>query len=171
MRSSIAAVRRLAIAIVAVAALALPVLATTGAGAATLQPLQPQSFTIRQVDNSNGTVVASGPIRGTGTDLTRSNTFDVFVLPRGDVNVYHSDVSNVQPRINVRACTAFASATGRWAVRGGTRLYRNAFGNGTFRFFLYLQLRRLRNGRCDTNLNHQPRSSLVLVFAFGQARR
>ena len=174
MRSSIAAVRRLTIAIVAVAALALPVLATTGAGAATRQPrqpLQPQSFQVRIVDNNPGTVYASGPIRGVGTDQSLSNTFDVFAFPRGDVNVYHSDLSNVTPRINYRSCTAFASATGRWAVRGGTRLYRHASGFGTFRFSLYLQLRRLRNGRCDTNPNRPPRSSFALVSAYGQARR
>jgi hypothetical protein len=187
MRPSIKAARRLAIAITAVAALAAPAVATTTASAGTApvpatvaavqaevahaRGLAPEFFTIRIVNNGPGQVWAYGPVSGYATDNEISNTQGVFTF--GDsstVNVAHTDVSNVSPRVNYRACTATASTNGYWAFLGGTRRYRNALGAGTFRISLFLQLKRLRNGRCDLNMNDQPAYSLVSVTASGKAR-
>lgn len=162
-------------------ALAAPAMAGTAPGVPTQQQLgqhrhdhfAPQSFQLVQVTNSKGqetinVVNAQGPISGSGgTDTQVSNTQDTFVLPNGDVNVFHSDVSNVQPGKVNRFCVATASAKGNWVVLGGTRKYRNAFGFGHFLFTLYIQLKRDRWGNCDTNPNHPPKLVVVKVFANG----
>lgn len=177
---------KLAVSLAALAALALPLLGTTAASAGTVpgslgqaasqarhhRGLRPEFFAITIVNNGNGVVSASGPIRGTGgTDVEQNNTMGVFSfdLPLRSVNVFHTDVNNVNPVItNPRFCVATAMADGNWAFAGGTGIYRNATGFGTFRFTLTLVLQR-KHHRCD--LNAQPRFSLVRVFASGLASR
>ena len=163
-------IRRALVALAASAVMALPLAGATAASAA---PLRPQQFTITGSSASpNGTIDASGPINGTGTDFTvgNSTTLDRFAFPRGSFLVRHTDVSNVPLTVNRRTCTATGTATGTWRITPpGTGRYRDARGFGRFTFRERAILNRLRNGRCDVNPNHQPRFFSYRVDAFGQA--
>lgn len=179
---------KLAVSLAALAALALPLLGTTAASAGTVpgslgqatstarhhHGLRPEFFTITIGNNGNGVVNAYGPVRGIGgADVEQNATMGVFSFsgPARSVNVFHTDVSNVNPVItNWRACIATATANGVWAFGGGTGRYANATGFGTFRFTIFLVLQR-KHHRCDTNMNDQPKFSLVRVVASGQAAR
>jgi hypothetical protein len=137
--------------------------------------LRPEFFTVTVVNNNNGVVNAYGPVRGIGgTDVESTPTMGVFSFsgPVRSVNIFHTDVDNVTPVVTSwRFCIATASADGNWAFGGGTGIYRNATGFGTFHFTLLLVLQRYRNGRCDTNPNAAPRYSLVRVTGTGLAAR
>jgi hypothetical protein len=165
--------RTAAAAAAVLAGLAVPALSASTASAATTgRPgFQPEFFTILITQASPlGTVHAYGPVRGTGTDTENSTgNAGVFTFPGGTVNVHHTNVNNVQPRINYRACTATAFATGSWRFEGGTGIYRHAAGFGRFAFTEVVVLPHYSNGRCDTNPNAQPVSFTVRVFARGLA--
>jgi hypothetical protein len=171
--------RAAAVAVAVPAALVGSTLTATAASAGTThsqpqaaqhQRLQPQFFTIVFTQASpNGVVTAYGPVSGRGTDNEVSGTLDVFTFKHGSVNVHHTDVSNVAPKINLKACTATASASGSWRFQGGTGKYRNAFGFGQFKFFQFAKLARDKHGKCDTNPNAQPVSFFAKVTASGKA--
>jgi len=132
--------------------------------------LRPQFFTIVFTTAApDGVVTAFGPVHGQGTDKEASNTLDVLTFKHGSVNVRHTDVSNVTPKINLKACTATVSAFGNWLFQGGTGKYRHAFGFGHFKFFEMAKLARDKHGKCDTNLNHPPVSFFGQVTASGKA--
>lgn len=132
--------------------------------------LRPQFFTIVFTPAApDGVVTAYGPVHGRGTDKGASNTLDVLTFKHGSVNVHHTDVSNVTPKINLKACTATVSASGKWLFQGGTGKYRNAFGFGHFTFFEIAKLARGKHGKCDTNLNHPPASFFGKAVASGKA--
>ena len=132
--------------------------------------LRPEFFTIIFTPAApNGVVTAFGPVHGRGTDKEVSGTLDVFTFKHGSVNVYHTDVSNLTPKINLKACTATVFARGQWLFQGGTGEYRHAFGFGQFKFFEVAQLARNKDGTCDTNPNHQPVSFFGKVTAWGKA--
>lgn len=134
------------------------------------QGLRPQFFTIVFTQAvPDGVVTAFGPVRGQGTDKEASNTLDVLTFKHGSVNVHHTDVSDVTPKINLKACTATVSAFGNWLFQGGTGKYRHAFGFGHFKFFEIAKLARGKHGKCDTNLNHPPASFFGQVTASGKA--
>jgi len=132
--------------------------------------LRPQFFTIVFTPAApDGVVTAYGPVQGRGTDKEVSGTLDVFIFKHGSVNVHHTDVSNVTPKINLKACTATVSARGNWLFLGGTGKYRHAFGFGQFKFFEVAKLARNKDGTCDTNPNDQPVSFFAKVTAWGKA--
>jgi hypothetical protein len=132
--------------------------------------LRPQFFTIVSTTATvDGVVTAFGPVNGQGTDKEASNTLDVLTFKHGSVNVRHTDVSNVTPKINLKACIATVFAPGKWLFQGGTGKYRNAFGFGHFKFFEIAKLARDKHGKCDTNLNHPPVSFFGQVTASGKA--
>jgi hypothetical protein len=135
------------------------------------QGLRPQFFTIVFTPAApDGVVNAFGPVHGVGgTDKQVSGTLDVFTFKSGSVNVNHTDVSNVPPKINLKACTATVSASGHWVFQGGTGKYRHAFGFGHFKFFEIAKLPRDKHGKCDTNPNHQPVTFFGKVTAAGKA--
>jgi hypothetical protein len=98
-----------------------------------------------------------------------SGTLGVFTFKRGSVNVHHTDVSNVVPKINLKACTATVSARGNWLFLGGTGKYRYAFGFGQFKFSEFAKLARNKDGTCNTDPNDQPVSFFGKVTAWGKA--
>lgn len=172
---------RTALAAVAVAGLAVPALTATAASAGT-QPgvpsqsqisghrheLKPEFFTITAEGDADGVVNAYGPVRGTGTDSEKTDTLGVLTFDHGTVNAYHTDLSNLQPEINWKACTATARAHGNWVFLGGTGKYENAFGFGQFRFSLFLVFKK-HHHECKITEKTQPESSLVQVVAWGKA--
>jgi hypothetical protein len=132
--------------------------------------LRPEFFTIVFTPTApNGAVTAYGPVYGRGTDKQVSGTLDVVTFKPGSVNVRHTDVSDLTPKINLKACTATVSASGNWLFQGGTGKYRHAFGFGHFKFFEVDKLARDKHGKCDTNPNHQPVSFFGKVTASGKA--
>ena len=79
-------------------------------------------------------VVASGPIRGTGTArfTEHGNTSNgTFRMPGGNVFVRFIGTRFVA-HPDPRACTATFEYQGTFTIRGGTRRYRNASGKGSF---------------------------------------
>lgn len=167
-----------AVAVAVPAVLAGSTLTATAASAATTpsqsqvmqqQRLQPQFFTIVFGTSGAGVVTAYGPVFGHGTDNEVSGTMGVFTFRAGSVNVHHTDVSNVPPKINLRACTATVFASGSWQFHGGTGKYRHASGYGHFKFFEVAKLARDRHGKCSANPNQQPVSSYGKVIASGKA--
>jgi hypothetical protein len=79
-------------------------------------------------------VLASGPIRGTGTArfIEHGNISNgTFRLPGGKVFITFSGTRFV-PHLHPRACTATFEYDGTYTIHGGTRLYRNATGKGAF---------------------------------------
>jgi len=132
--------------------------------------LRPQFFTIVFTPAApDGVVKAYGPVHGRGTDKEVSGTLGVFTFKHGSVNVHHTDVSNVTPTINLKACTATVHARGSWLFLGGTGKYRHAFGFGHFKFFEVFKLARNKDGTCDTNPNDEPVSFFGKVTAWGKA--
>lgn len=175
---------RAALAAAAVAGLAVPALTATAASAG-VQPgvpsqsqmsghrheLRPEKFTIKIVNDNPGQVWARGPVHGWATDTEKTGTTAVFDFGRGNtVNVLHTDVSNLQPVIDNRACTATATASGHWLFDGGTGTYAKAFGFGQFRFKLFLVFKK-HHGKCACKITAKtrPAYSLVLVRAWGKA--
>jgi hypothetical protein len=176
--------RRLAVVLVAPAAVFTTVALTAGSASAGTDPgvpsqsmiaghghghgLQPEFFTFTQVNDNPAVVQASGPVHGTFGDDQVSGTSDVFTSDQGNVNVLHTDVSNVQPQTDLRSCTASAVAFGHWLFDGGTAKYKNAFGFGRFKFTLFAVFRK-HHGRCRITEKTQPKFVIVKVTAWGKA--
>lgn len=182
---------RTGLAAVAVAGLAVPALAVS-ASAATVPGggngggFGPQVFIIHTEGTGNpaGTVTAFGPIQGRGTDIPQSNTTDLFAFRRGSVNVDHRAVSDSQPRLDFRACTATIYEKGRWQLDPpGTGKYTRARGWGQYDATIVLGFRGGRHDggpgdsapqgggrdhKCRIDLNGQPKTQVVDVFAQGQ---
>lgn len=132
--------------------------------------LRPQFFTVVFTPATpGGAVTAYGPVHGRGTNNDVSGTLSVFTFKPGSVNVHHTDVSNLTPKINFKACTATVSASGNWLLQGGTGKYRHAFGFGHFKFFQVDKLARDKHGKCDTDQNRQPVTFFGKVTAWGKA--
>jgi hypothetical protein len=178
--------RRLTVALMVPAAIFTTVALTAGTASAGTVPgvpsqqqmarhhhLRHEFFTIKIVNHGNennaGVVQAFGPVNGSALDTELSNTQAVFDF--GDdttVNVLHSDVSNVQPAVDLRSCTATADATGHWLFDGGTGRYQNAFGFGAFKFHLFVQFRK-HHHHCRVNMHTQPKLTVIDVTAWGRA--
>jgi hypothetical protein len=117
-----------------------------------LRLLRPEAFIVHADSSTlpDGTVFATGPVRGTGTDpaWTPGTTRDTFDLtgPTGTVRVLHSRIGT--PVVDPAACVATLDQTGRWALFGRSGADRFAFGFGTFRLAYRAILARTRSGRC-----------------------
>jgi hypothetical protein len=117
-----------------------------------LRLLRPEVFIVHADSSTlpDGTVFATGPVRGTGTDpaWTPGTTRDTFVLtgPTGSVRLLHSRIGT--PVVDPAACVATLDQTGRWALFGRSGADRFAFGFGTFRLAYRAILARTRSGRC-----------------------
>jgi hypothetical protein len=135
---------------------------------------RPEFFTIKIVnfgnENNDGVVNAFGPVRGMAADIENSNNVQSLFDFGGNntVNVFHSDVNNVQPQIDLQSCTATADAAGFWAFLGGTGRYSRALGVGQFQLHVFLQFKR-HHHRCRITMNSQPELTVVDVTAFGKA--
>ena len=120
--------KRVAASVVAVGAVAV-----VWAGSAT-GATGSQRFSI-SVNGSNGTVWASGPISGSGRDITfsrgRRNGEDEFILPAGKVFVAHSASSQSQS-FDPRSCLTRFSESGTYQLLSGTGAYRGVSGSGTY---------------------------------------
>ncbi len=175
--------RAAAVTAAVLAAVAGPTLTATAASAGTMPGvpsqsqvaqhhpgLRPQFFTVVFTPATpGGAVTAHGPVHGQGTNNDVSGALSVFTFKHGSVNVHHTDVSNVSPKIDFKACTATVFASGSWLLQGGTGKYRHAFGFGHFKFFQVDKLARDKHGKCDTNPNHQPVTFFGKVTAWGKA--
>lgn len=95
-----------------------------------------QTFTIVGEDNT-GTVVASGPITGVGTDVETSDTTDTFVFDAGSITISHIDNPGGTQSFNPTTCIGRGTFTGNYTITSGTGAYANATGSGTYsgRFF------------------------------------
>lgn len=119
-------------------------------------------------------VFASGPVHGVGTDQQVSGNLDVFTFRAGSVNVYHAATFDSQPKIDRRHCTATFFELGTFKFKGGTGAYRDARSrDGRYKLTVYAQLGRVHHKHCkpscDTNMNHDPVSSVSVVNAYGLA--
>ena len=162
--------RTLLTAVVAAAALVVSGgAASAGTGGGHGHGLRPEKFTIKIVNDANGKVKAFGPVHGRGMDIesATSNMQAVFDFGHGNtVNVWHSDVSNAAPKVNLKSCTGTAYAAGHWKFLGGTGKYKHAFGFGKFKFALFIVFN-TRHHKCDTT--SEPKLVLVKVFGWGKA--
>jgi hypothetical protein len=81
-------------------------------------------------------VVASGVVNGVGRDVFRPsgeddhNSYSRYVFRAGSLSITTTPTSfDVRPQGS--SCVATFTATGTWAVTGGTGAYREATGHGT----------------------------------------
>ena len=135
--------------------------------------LKPQTFKLVQVTDSHGkelvnVLTARGPIRGTGTDRQVSDNLDVFVFPAGTVNVAHKATADSQPKFNLKACTATFTEDGTFQLKGGTGKYAHASGYGRYHLNGLLVLQR-KHHKCDTNMNDEPKLTVIKIRAAGKA--
>jgi len=89
-----------------------------------------QTFFIRGTSQS-GTVSASGPIAGSGKDITIDEDHDRFVFDAGSVLVTHHATS-FNGRFDPATCIFSFTERGTYQLSGGTGVYRGVSGSGTF---------------------------------------
>jgi hypothetical protein len=131
---------------------------------------------------TGGVVRAFGPVYGTGTDNQVSDNLDVFMFPKGNVNVWHETTRAGDVKVDFRSCTATYTEDGVWKLKGGTDKYRHARGFGKYSLFNFVVLMRLghdgkasesatghHHGRCDTNMNDKPKFFETTVIAIGKS--
>lgn len=92
-----------------------------------------QHFFIVQRDDRPGTVVATGPISGTGRDVEAPNgNSATFVFPNGTVHVNHPETSD-HSTFNPVACVGTDTFRGTYTLNNGTGAYAGVHGSGTYR--------------------------------------
>ncbi|HEX7276637.1 MAG TPA: hypothetical protein VF244_04620 [Acidimicrobiales bacterium] len=102
--------------------------ATTGA----------QSFTIYFIDDAAGTVVAKGPVAGTGTETEISNDgegtgIDLAVFKNGSVKILHTE-TDFSDSFNESTCVGRFRGEGDYTLISGTGAYKGVSGSGTFSY-------------------------------------
>lgn len=97
------------------------------AGAATAN----QQFQITGLNNKQ-TVVATGPISGTGKDITVNDDTDKLVFRHGSILINHPD-GNENDRFDPATCTARFEFSGNYTLSNGTGIYKGVTGSGTYR--------------------------------------
>lgn len=114
-----------------------------------------------------GDVVATGPVRGTGTG-NFANGPDVLTLtgPVGSVRLFHSPLGPLT--VDLGTCTASLHQTGRWALFGRSGADRRAFGFGTYTADVQAILARGIFGQC-LGLRVRPVDVDVHVLGTGRA--
>jgi hypothetical protein len=90
---------------------------------------------------------ATGPVSGTGTDDSVSDTLDRLNLPSpaDRVNLRHTGIPF--PLVNLTNCTVAVLQNGNWTFNGGRGINRFAIGNGTFHLALLAHFPSIR-GTC-----------------------
>jgi hypothetical protein len=123
--------------------------------------LRPEAFILHVSTADSGTVFATGPVRGRGSDVETSPTDSTWNLtgPVGTFHVFHSPIGT--PVVDVGSCTARLDQRGRFAVFGP-----RAFAFGTFRLREVVILARDRAGRCQ--LRAEPQWFDIQVLGVGQ---
>jgi hypothetical protein len=140
------------------------------ASSASAAPLQPEHFSVFISSfDQQGSVFASGPVRGFGTIQTPADDLAVLDLnhPHGTVNVWHSPTPQAQ--VNWQSCTATVDQFGSWRFTGGTGRDWGAFGFGHFQLREFEVLQRGHHGQCEPY--RQPRYFQISVDASGLAVR
>jgi hypothetical protein len=129
-----------------------------GSGTAGASTTATQYFTASQTSVDGPiTVVASGPIAATGTDLVETNHRDRFVFPQGDVIVKHEATSS-RESFDPETCVGTFSERGRYTVVRGSNAYRGVSGSGRYKAFAIFQ-------GCDPN--EPPTSFALVILAHG----
>jgi hypothetical protein len=145
--------------------------AATAGGGGHDHGLKPQTFKLLLITGPHGkelvnVLTARGPIRGTGTDTQVSDTRDVFVFPKGTVNVDHQATTNNQPKVNEKTCTATFTEDGTFQLKGGTGKYKHVSGFGRYHLTGFFVLNR-KDHKCD--VNGEPKLSVIKIKAHGKA--
>ena len=104
-----------------------------GAGVASAAPRTIEYFTI-SASSFDGpqTVVATGPIAATGTDVELKSHVDEFTFPDGTITVRHKRVTATQ-KMDKRTCTFHSVETGTYTISKGTGAYRHISGSGKYK--------------------------------------
>ena len=98
-----------------------------------------QTFTITSdMNDTGGTVTATGAITATGDDVVVSDTEDRFVFPDGSLTINHT-LGRHKEHVNDNTCTATVRETGTYLITNGTGRYHGASGSGTYRYVAHLQ--------------------------------
>jgi hypothetical protein len=105
--------------------------------------LRPEAFILHVSTADPGSVFATGPVRGRGSDVETSPTDATWNLtgPVGMFHVFHSPLGT--PVVDAGSCTARLDQLGRFVVVGP-----RAFAFGTFRLREVVILQRGIFGRC-----------------------
>jgi hypothetical protein len=114
-------------------------LAITPVLTASASPTPTQHFMSVQTSiDGPQTVVAAGPVSGTGTDTQLSNHRDQFVFPNGTLTVRHESGS-VKQTFDAATCVGTVSETGTYVIARGTGVYAHATGSGSYKAFVLFQ--------------------------------
>src|SRR2546421_6805487 len=129
----------LGVAAVSVASL-FGVIAPTAAFAAPMQA-QKVVITFDMASSAPAVAVATGPISGTGVDLTLSSrsvgrdgrvSHDIDALVFNNGSVLIKDVGRDSSTFNLATCTGTIAEAGNFVITGGTGAYAGAKGAGLF---------------------------------------
>ncbi len=81
--------------------------------------------------DEGGTVVATGPISGVGTDIERPDETGTFVFPQGTVNIDHPQTGGLED-FNEVTCIGRFTFSGTYDITSGSGAYAQANGEGTY---------------------------------------
>jgi hypothetical protein len=82
--------------------------------------------------NGIGTVWATGPVSGRGSDVVIDEHTDRFVFPTGSITVSHH-ITSQHDNQDAAVCTFTHEEHGVYSVISGTGAYTNAHSSGTYR--------------------------------------
>ena len=114
-------------------------------------------------------VTAVGPINGRGTAQLIEHlktTAGTFRLPNGNVQVRFVH-GPTQAHPNLAKCRATIDARGTYTINGGTGLYVDATGKGTYTEKRVLVGQRSPAGKCLSGPNSMPQSVTATAVMFG----
>ncbi len=98
-----------------------------------------QTFNIFYIgDDVEGTVVATGPVQGTGTETEIANDgqgtgTDIAAFKKGSVKLLHVD-SSFSDSFNEHTCVAKFKGAGDYTLVSGTGVYKGVSGSGTYTY-------------------------------------
>jgi hypothetical protein len=125
--------RRAAFSLVAVFAIGVVGAGVASAGA-TPGPTEYFTATSTSASGDSATVVASGPISATGTDMQLGVHRDNFVFPDGTLTIRHEPLTRSQ-KFDSRTCTFTYTETGTYDISHGTGSYAHVTGYGKYKVF------------------------------------
>jgi hypothetical protein len=125
-----------------------------GTGVAGAASTSTQYFTSMSTSfEGPGTLVASGPISATGTEVDVTNHRANFVFPQGTLVIKHYDITS-KDTYDRATCVGTHSESGSYVVTRGTGAYAHATGSGHYKFLGVFQ-------GCE---HDQPPTSVSLVI-------